>query len=238
MLEKLADNLNFKTFGFTVLFLAIIFYSLLSSEIDIAKFLNDVPVEEINSYFAVINDNYTVSVDIKKKDETINYTYQTDGKIDGYEYDGKGYFDYNNKFYQVDEKDFNKINRVDNIPYYKDKYIDIKFIKNLIKHCEFEYVTNEHSDCELTLDNYVKEYNEYYNETVPTMDEKVKIEIYYNSEGINYLVMDYSFLGGFLNGVDENSSAEDYKLIYNMRFSNINNNDFKDIIEFYKDKMK
>jgi hypothetical protein len=176
-----------------------------------------------------ITNNYSVKITKDDGLEQTSYNYSTDSNltvIDEGDYSDKIYLVYKNNKYQMNI-DNHKITKIKDIESLNDKYTNIELIKNVVNRCEFENVNDNNKECNLNSKDFFDEYNSIYKtEYVPNEDE-IKINVIYYSKNIKNIIIDYT-------NVDKIIYKNDGTLKYSFEFSDINKNDYSEIINYYK----
>ena len=111
---------------------------------------------------------------------------------------------------------------------YKTFFINLKLIRDVLKECELEIVSDNNSKCNINTFKYIEKYNEYYNTDYKSDDSKTEISIVYYSNEIHDINIDYTNINKIIN-------ESDSKLNYKMTIININENDYSDIYNYYKE---
>lgn len=214
--------------------LFMIVYILFSGKTSLRVSQDNTPVKiNIDELFSNIKDNYTIRVTEEHNDTNITWEYDREKDLILYDLNidtpqERGYLVYNNKTYLFDDE-YN-ISPSDDIITDKDNFINLKLIKNVLKECDFTYVTDNSSKCTIDTSKYIEKYNEYYNTEFTSIDSKTDISIVYYSNEIHDINIDYTNINKIINERNE-------YLKYKITLSNINENDFTDIFNYYKDKM-
>jgi hypothetical protein len=191
-------------------------------------------VEEANvtKLLNEINDNYTVDIVIKNSTEVKNYNYSRDSKIellDEGDYSDKAYLIYNNHYYSIDVDNY-KLTKVKKIDKLNNPYTNIDLIKKVINKCELEYVNDTNKICTINENEYFKEYNIIYN-TNYTSDKDMTIKVCFLQTSIYSIEVDYTNIDKIINNNDD-------ILKYEFLFSNINKNNYSDMMNYYKKDLK
>ena len=234
MLEKLNDLNNKDKLtlfcGFVVLVCVIFIFST-------DNISNNVPVKEekVDNINEIINnrgDNYTLTINETLGEDIYEHIFYEDSKLKLYESTTSefGFLKYDNKLFVVDgETKKLQINNKD-ASFINSFYYDYDFIKEFTKSCEYEYVLNNKVQCKLSLNEYLKYYNNRYNTNYSGNDyEFIDINISYGKK-IKTINIDYSLFDKLIN-------ADDKKHIVDLSF-NYTKNDFSEIYDNYKDVLE
>lgn len=235
MLKKLSKKLGVKIEKSTIIYLTVIVFGLLF--IITHKTLNNslkvtgiVDSEHINELFDQIGDNYSLRVSETRNDKTTNLSLSCDSRIKLYEgtmIDKDGYLIYNNKVFELNGTDLSRssvdVTSFDNI------YMDINFIKKVVKHCDYEYVNPVKATCSVKISDYLKEYNEYRNtELSADYDNLIKFDIIYYSDILGKINVDYTDINRIIS-----YDADDLK--YGIKIVDVNENNFDELYDYSKD---
>lgn len=176
-------------------------------------------------------NNYSLKVTKLFNNNRSEWNYRTDGNIDIYDTNNEVYLVYKNNKYLIDSET-KELNNIESIDYLIDNYTDIKFIKNILSSCNFEYVTDTEVSCELNLNNYISSYNNYYGTMYETnnLDRIIYINIKHSNNNIYSMTLNYSSVYEYFNNIEKDLK---YEIIVNDR----QKNDFNDIFEYYKVKL-
>jgi len=166
---------------------------------------------------------------------TNKFEYSTDSVITLYESNlsnDKGYLIYNNKLYSIDF-DSKKLEKTsDNPDFINDKYYDIKLIKRLVNYCDFEYINVVKTICKINTSDYINEYNQMYNLNIETIvNNKMEIQIVHYTDRIGKVIIDYTNLNKILNNSDD-------EIVYGIKISDTDSNDFNLLLESYRDVLE
>ncbi len=214
-----------------VVALAVVCFSNGRGEVD--KLIKSDADANVTKLLENIKDNYSVAITKDDGLEQHSYNYSTDSNltvIDEGEYSDKVYLVYDNKKYNMNI-DNHKLTKVKDIELLKDNYINIDFIKKIINNCEFEYVNDNNKVCYLSVKDYIDEYNNYFNKEYSSNDEKITINIIYYSKNIKSIIIDYTNVNKIINNSEDN-------LKYSFVFTDIDKNNYSEIISYYKKDFK
>ena len=214
-----------------VVALAVVCFSNGRGEVD--KLIKSDADANVTKLLENIKDNYSVAITKDDGLEQYSYNYSTDSNltvIDEGEYSDKVYLVYNNKKYNMNV-DNHKLTKINNIDLLNDNYMNVDFIKKIINHCKFEYVNDNNKKCTLSVKEYIDEYNIFFNKEYSSNDEEININIIYYSKNIKSIIIDYTNVNKIINNSDDN-------LKYSFVFSNIDKNDYSEIISYYKKDFK
>jgi hypothetical protein len=176
-----------------------------------------------------ISNNYSVKITKDDGLEQTSYNYSTDSNltvVDEGDYSDKIYLVYKNNKYQMNI-DNHKITKIKDIESLNDKYTNIELIKNIVNRCEFENVNDNNKECNLKSKDFFDEYNSIYKTEYASNEDEIKINVIYYSKNIKNIIIDYT-------NVDKIIYKNDGTLKYSFEFSDINKNDFSEIINYYK----
>lgn len=187
----------------------------------------------IDALFSTIKDNYSIKVYETNSTGTTKWEYDREKDFTMYDLNmntdyEKGYLVYKGKEFVFDsERNIYPSN--DNVTS-KDNFINLKLLRDVLKECEFKYVSDSSSECSIDTAKYIEKYNEYYNTDYKSDDSKTDMSIVYYSGEIHDIEVDYTNINKIIN-------ESDNKLKYKMTIININENDYSDIYNYYKDKI-
>ena len=110
-----------------------------------------------------VEDNYSLEVTKKYKDKSEILNYQKADKLQLYSGDNldhDGFIIYNNQVFYSDSQE-EKLHKDDKTyDFINDNYLDINLYKKVVNYCEFEYVSNTKSTCNIKLSDFIKAYND------------------------------------------------------------------------------
>lgn len=212
------DSLNNNTKGIIIgcVFLFMISFILFTPKVD---HTNDKEYKEISKIFENIGNNYNLEIIVNSMEDK-RFVYSTDGQIIKIESD-KVYLSYLNKWYILDN---DNIISTEKLIDKEEIYYNISLIKKALKHCKFENKKDNEIACKMKVSDYVNTRNELNNLTYKVSDNKyITFNIKYD-DNINEIDVDYSYVNKIINN-------EDKELKYNIKISNINNNDYSELKE-------
>lgn len=187
--------------------------------------------EEMIKLLDDIQDNYSLKIEENLNDEIKNYEYNRDSNIELLTENNTnyGYILYNNKQYKVlEDASISKMKKMH--PLFDNNYVKYDFIKGLLKTCDFKYIDSTNASCSINVNDFIQ----YLNNTLGTTNDLVsQEEIYVN---ITYTDKIYSIKIDYSNYIK--LISDDEKLSYEMIFSDINKNDYSEIIDHYKDVLE
>ncbi len=234
MLDEEKESTQIKPIAFVVAGIALlmVIYILFGTKTDLSiTGENENATINIDTLFSTIRDNYTIK--IVETNDTGTTMWEFDREKDFKLYDlnmntdnEKGYAVYNDKTFIFDNE--HKLYPTNDIVTNKDAFINLKLIRDVLKECELEIVSDNSSKCNINTSKYIEKYNEYYNTDYKSDDSKTEISIVYYSNEIHDISIDYTNINKIIN---ENDS----KLNYKMTIININENDYSDIYNYYKE---
>ena len=214
-----------------VVALAVVCFSNGRGEVD--KLIKSDADANVTKLLENIKDNYSVAITKDDGLEQYSYNYSTDSNltvIDEGEYSDKVYLVYNNKKYKMNV-DNHKLTKINNIDLLNDNYMNVDFIKKIINHCKFEYVNDNNKECTLSVKEYIDEYNNFFNKEYSSNDEEININIIYYSKNIKSIIIDYTNVNKIINNSEDN-------LKYSFVFTDIDKNNYSEIISYYKNDFK
>jgi hypothetical protein len=237
MLEKINEYLGVEikrsTYIYMVIILFGLFFIVVSSSFsnhksNIPKSLVD--KEHISELFNDINDNYSLDIDIEINEIVKNVLYSRDKSIELYEgnlFTSDGYLIYNDKVFELNNNELTKIDKDKNS--FKDTYSDLKFIRNLISYCEYDYINTVKATCNMKLSDYLNEFNKYNDTNINTdYDDMISFDIVYYSDVLGKILFDYSKINKVITG-------EDDTVKYGVRIINVDKNDYSELYELEKE---
>ncbi len=200
---------------------------------DFANITNQ-DIEEVNvrELLTNINDNYSVVITKSINEDKYVFDYSRDKNVELFdegENSDKTYLIYKNKYYYIDP-DNHKLFKVKDIPKLKEPYTDLDLIKKVLNICKFEDITSNSKKCTIKVKTYLNEYNEIYN-TEYTSEDDMNISVTYNSKNIKSIVIEYTNANKVINN---NEDIVKYEFV----FSEIDENNFDDILDYYKKELK
>ena len=230
------NNMQIKPIVFVVIgiVLFMFIYIIFSGRTDLKIAKDGTPtVLNVESLFSDIKDNYSIKIVETNDDNTTIWGFDREKDLMLYDLnidtdDEKGYIVYNNKVFVFDDE-HNIYPSNDDVTS-KDSFINLKLLRDTLKECKFIYISDNSSKCSIDTSKYIDNYNKYYQTDFESDDSKTDITIVYYSEGIHDINIDYTNINKIIN-------EKDGKLEYKITLSNINENDFSDIYNYYKDKM-
>lgn len=230
--KKFSNEEKIKLFAVFAFLLAILLYSVFSGNHFSEKRNEDMTEININSIFEPIKDNYTLIINKKFNNDEETIEYITDGTLKLYnkEEEQNGYLIYNGKTYYVVSKGY-KLKEVKNKPdFIDDNFANIDFIKIIMKQCKIDNKKNYSYDCVIKARDYIEEYNKYFNSNyVYDGEENIVFSIKHGRIAYNISV-DYSLA----NKIIKNGN----NLKYNIKIDKVNDNDYSNLLEVFKDSLK
>lgn len=186
-------------------------------------------IELINN----IKDTYTLEITKKYKDKSESLSYQKSDKIELYSGDNlshDGFIVYNNQIFYSDsqEEKLHKDNKT--YEFINDKYLDINLYKKVINYCEFEYISNTKSTCNINLSDFIKAYNDLYNTNFKILnDEALTFDVIYTSR-INEINIDFTKINEIIN--PSKDSVE-----YHIKVNKLESSLVETIYEYFKEEL-
>lgn len=245
MINKISEKYNIKSdslkliiFGGILLLLLIFTLTMKGRHVNQKEKIVEVTVEELSLLMDKIGDNYSLQITEKINNETKELFFDTDSKAklyDGSLIGEDGILVYNNKNYILYAKDIEDIGSAKlhsykgDTSFINDPFYNINLIKNMLKYCELSQKNVVRVNCEVKLSDYLNEYNVLYNKNVSTnYDTKMIFDIvYYKNDSIGKIFVDYTDANKVINNNDDN-------VYYEIVLVSTNENDFSDIISFFK----
>ena len=217
MLKKF-DSLDTNKKGIIIgcMFLFMITFILFGPKVDHS---NDNKNTELIKMFEKVGNNYSLEVTINDKEED-KIIYSTDGKVEMYKKD-KTYLLSDKKWFLYDEQS-DSITKLESKPL-MDDYYNINIIKRAVKYCNNKEKDNE-IDCQMKVSDYVNTRNEYNNLSYKVTDKELVNFIIKHNEYVNEIDVDYSYINKIITN-------EDDSLKYNIKISNVNGNDYSNLLE-------
>lgn len=183
------------------------------------------------TYLKQVHDNYDIDVRVDNKEEasTINMNRENESyQISTGDFEHKLMLKYKNKWYYLDDYELKsmKNSKIDEV--YNFRYMDYELIAQMILRGTILSDKNNIMKMELSLSNFLKEYNYLYNENNKTdLDEKITMEIKYNTRTFDEIVIDYSKVEDYFKNTKESS------LKYTITVNSLNDVYFETTIEEY-----
>ncbi len=231
----LKDNKNIKYFIYLGIFLIMIILSFVMHSSRVKKVDITVDKNEIIKLFDKITNNYDLTITETKNDKTKELEIFTDGNVKLYEgdYFEEGYLIYKDKLFKLDSENKKLKQEKSNLDLLNENYYNLDFLKNLINHCEFEYINPVKSNCSIKTKDIVDEYNLIFNTDYKYEDEFdiTKFDLIYTSSEIGKVNIDYSKLNNIIN-----NNYDSIK--YGIKFRNLNQNDFSELIDYFKNTLE
>ncbi len=234
MLDEEKENTQIKPIAFVIAGIALlmIIYIIFGTKTDLSiTGENENATINIDALFSTIKDNYTLKIVATNDTGTTMWEFDREKDLKLYDLNmntdnEKGYAVYNNKTFIFDNE--HKLYPTNDIVTNKDGFINLKLIRDVLKECELEIVSDNSSKCNINTSKYIEKYNEYYNTDYKSDDSKTEISIVYYSNEIHDINIDYTNINKIIN-------ESDSKLNYKMTIININENDYSDIYNYYKE---
>ncbi len=215
-----------------LIFLSVIIIGGIGTGIKLYSGLKD-PSEIVNKYFEKITNNYSMNVKLYKGEEEYKLDYMSDGTIEMYSsntFSKTGYLIYKGNYYCLDNNELKKISSIDINGMFNEKLYNINLIKELLNECHFETMDLIRAKCLLNTKMFFEKYNKVFDENIEVTDEEeVPIEILYNGNIIENLKIKYDNVVKKINQNDEN-------IEYDIKFDDINKNDFSEYIPYIEKK--
>jgi len=224
MLKKILKNHIGSLVLLVVIVVLVVIFSMPSNN-EIIKEEEDVNVTNL---IDKINDNYTMSITMTNSMESTTYNYSTDSNItlfDRGDYSEEEFLIYRDNTYLIDQNN-HKLNKTNKIDFLKNPFINLELIKKLFIHCELEYINDTNSLCVINTNDYIKEYNNVYNTNYEGNNKNMNINVTYYTTRIYSITLDYTEVDKIINNGND-------ILKYELKFSNINANNYSDIKEYY-----
>ena len=226
----LKDKKNIKYFIYLGIFIMMIILSFVMHSSRVKKVDITVDKNEIIKLFDKITNNYDLTITETKNDKTKELEIFTDGNVKLYEgdYFEEGYLIYKDKLFKLDSENKKLKQEKSNLDLLNENYYNLDFLKNLINHCEFEYINPVKSNCSIKTKDIVDGYNLIFNTDYKYEDEFdiTKFDLIYTSSEIGKVNIDYSKLNNIINNN------------YGIKFRNINQNDFSELIDYFKNTLE
>lgn len=181
-----------------------------------------------------VDDNYSLSVTKKYKDKSENINYQKSDKIQLYSGDNlahDGFIVYNDQVFYSDSQE-EKIHK-DNKTYdfLNDNYLDMNLYKKVINYCEFEYISNTKSTCNIRLSDFIKAYNDLYDTNFEVIsDSDLTFDVTYSTYRFNEINIDYTKIDEIINPNKEST-------IYNIKINRFDSSLVNTIYEYFKEDL-
>lgn len=231
----LKDKKNIKYFIYLGIFIMMIILSFVMHSSRVKKVDITVDKNEIIKLFDKITNNYDLTITETKNDKTKELEIFTDGNVKLYEgdYFEEGYLIYKDKLFKLDSENKKLKQEKSNLDLLNENYYNLDFLKNLINHCEFEYINPVKSNCSIKTKDIVDGYNLIFNTDYKYEDEFdiTKFDLIYTSSEIGKVNIDYSKLNNIIN-----NNYDSIK--YGIKFRNINQNDFSELIDQFKSTLE
>ena len=231
----LKDNKNIKYFIYLGIFIMMIILSFVMHSSRVKKVDITVDKNEIIKLFDKITNNYDLTITETKNDKTKELEIFTDGNVKLYEgdYFEEGYLIYKDKLFKLDSENKKLKQEKSNLDLLNENYYNLDFLKNLINHCEFEYINPVKSNCSIKTKDIVDGYNLIFNTDYKYEDESdiSEFDLIYTSSEIGKINIDYSKLNNIIN-----NNYDSIK--YGIKFRNINQNDFSELIDYFKNTLE
>ena len=231
----LKDKKNIKYFIYLGIFIMMIILSFVMHSSRVKKVDITVDKNEIIKLFDKITNNYDLTITETKNDKTKELEIFTDGNVKLYEgdYFEEGYLIYKDKLFKLDSENKKLKQEKSNLDLLNENYYNLDFLKNLINHCEFEYINPVKSNCSIKTKDIVDGYNLIFNTDYKYEDEFdiTKFDLIYTSSEIGKVNIDYSKLNNIIN-----NNYDSIK--YGIKFRNINQNDFSELIDYFKNTLE
>lgn len=209
-------------------------YSVFSSSNGFKKDKEKEITIDVVKLFEPINDNYELKIDRTIDDKIDHIDYINDGTFKLYNVndDNKGYLIYNKKTYVVELKNRKIKEYSKKESFFDDNYSNIDFIRNVVKHCEVESINRSELNCTITIDEFIKEYNNYfYTHNIYDGEDNIVFNIKYGSI-VNDIVVDYSNVNQYIKNDGKT------KVNYNIKITNVNANDYSNLFVIFSDTLK
>ncbi len=245
MINKISKKYNINgnilkliIFGGILLLMLIFALALKGKHVKQKEKIVEATVEELSSLMSKIGDNYSLHITEKINNVSKELFFDTDGvsKL----YDGSllgedGILVYNNKNYILYAKDIKNIGTAKlhsykgDTRFINDPFYNIDLIKKMINYCELSQKNIVRVNCEVKLSDYLIEYNKMYNKNISAnYDTKMIFDIvYYKNDSIGKIFVDYTDANRVINNTDDSVN-------YEIVLVSTDNNDFSDIISFFK----
>ncbi len=181
-----------------------------------------------------IEDNYSLDITKKYKDKSESLNYQFSDKLELYSGDNlphDGFIVYNNQVFYSDsqEEKLHKDNKT--YDFINDNYLDMNLYKKVVNYCEFKYISNTKSTCNIKLSDFIKAYNDLYDTSFEVInDSNLTFDTAYTSSRFSEINIDYTKINEIINPSEES-------VIYNIKINKFDSNLIDTIYEYFKDDL-
>lgn len=209
-------------------------YSIFADNKEIKKFNDFNAISDVNVLFEPITNNYELIIDktIDDKEEHVEFINDGTFKLYNINNENKGYLIYNNKTYVVELKG-NKIKEYNkNESFLNDNYSNLEFIKKVIKYCNIANQKRNEVDCEIKINDFINEYNNYFNSDYEYDQEDLIVYKLKFGKIVNNINVDYSLV----NQIIKNDGIT--KLKYNIKINKVNDNDYSELFDIFASTLK
>lgn len=192
--------------------------------------VNKYSLNNINSLFESITDNYNfvLSKSTKTDDYTLNYG--RDGNmimLEGSVLDETGYMIYNNKNYVLKNSNILEVDKIGYIEPMEEYHYDFNLLKDFLNKCNLSYESMSKYSCKLKVSDYIETYNRINNTSyVVEVDDDINIDIVFYNDVVDKITFDYSLIDKIITGKESEFS------IYSLEFQEINKNDYSTYSEY------
>ena len=216
MLKKFFEDFNeTKAIG---IFLVIVIIVVILGRGSTYNNSNDVNEEIKVLDLSTLNDNYNLEIVSKIDDKSYSMSYSRDKNVVISSDGSLSYMKYGGNLYCISEEDVSLCDEYEFDKYFDSVFYDIKLISNVYKKSN-EVSLNKYS---FKLSDYFSEYNSKYNGNFNSDEEEV-MEVLCDRRKCKFII-DYSKIYSIIYGKELN-------VVYEVSVSNINANNYDDIVK-------
>ncbi len=181
-----------------------------------------------------VEDNYSLDVTKKYKDKSENINYQSSDKLELYSGDNlphDGFIIYNNQVFYSDSQEEKIYKDNKTYDFLNDKYLDINLYKKVVNYCEFEYISDTESTCNIKLSDFIKAYNDLYDTSFDVINDiDLTFNTTYSSSRFSEIDIDYTKINEIINPTEES-------VTYNIKINKFDSTLIDTIYEYFKDDL-
>lgn len=187
-------------------------------------------IELINN----IEDTYSLEVTKEYKDKSESLSYQKSDKIELYSGDNlvhDGFIVYNNQVFYSDSQEEKLYKDNKTYEFINDKYLDLNLYKKVINYCEFDYISDTKTTCNIKLSDFIKAYNDLYDTNYEIVkDLNLTFDVVYYSSRFSEIKIDFTNINEIINPTKESVK-------YDIKINKLESTLVETIFEYFKDEL-
>lgn len=192
-------------------------------------------LNNINSLFEKIDDNYNFIVEKSADSGEYELTYNRDGKmimLEGNALNATGYMIYDNKNYILKNSNIFEVSDIEYVEPIEEYHYDFELLKDFLNKCTLEYKSKVEYSCKLKVSDYIESYNRLNSSSfIVNEDSELDIKLIFYNDIVDKITFDYTQIDKIITGRDISRS------IYSVEFQEIGTNDFSQYINYMENNV-